>query len=157
MNSSEKLTRETLNEIFESWKKHIGCVAKLVKNLETGEEFLGNIALYHLSMCAKIMLRIVCLRFAEEYTDDDSLEELFGKTAEYLPSGILEMEADICYWHNEVQYKTENIKTNDETYDAAKTIEGYFDEYTRAYCMEMCRNIVKESKLFVEITSLSKF
>ena len=157
MNPFEKLTCGMLVDIFNSCKNHIDRADKFVKNPKNGEEFLGNTALYHLSMCAKIMLRIVCLRFTIAYTDEDSIEELFAKAEGYLPSNILEMESDICYWHNEVQYKTKNIKTNDETFDAAKTIERYFNEYTRQYCQSMNDCSVAKSKLFVEITRLSKF
>jgi hypothetical protein len=146
-----------LEEIFKSARSKFDCTARLIKDLKPDEKPNCNMALHHLGVFVKIAMRLICLRFGIEYTDDDSIETLFDKTAKCLPADILAMSEDICYWYNRLQYITADIKTKDETYEIAKTLEQYFNDHTLRYANEIKKSIKEETMFAVNIKPLSKF
>jgi hypothetical protein len=148
---------EMLKEIFESARSKFDCTAKLIKDLKPGEKPNCNLALYNLAVMMKIVMRLTCIRFAVEFTDDDSIETLFDKTIEHLPADILAMSEDVCYWYNRLQYKSADIKTKDETYEIAKRLERYFNEHTLRYANEIQKSIKDTTMFAVSIKPLSKF
>ena len=157
LNSLIRDNPEMLGEMFSMSKHHVTCSAKLVKNLKAGEKPLCNIALYHLAVWFKIMMRFICLRFEIEYADDDAVEAMFDKTRQYLPARILGMEIEICYWYNFGQYESANLKTADEACAIGRIIEAYFNDEIHPYVLET-DNSIKNSTLFsVDIKALDKF
>ena len=157
MNSLVRSNPELLYEMYSAGKMQAVCAARLLKDLKGSEEPLCNIALYHLSMWMKIMLKIVCLRFSIEYDDRDSIEVLFQKANSFLPTHILEMVTDICYWHYEVQYKNEDVKTVDDVCEIAHTIECYNNDKILHYAQEMHDSLKNTGIRLKPITALNKF
>jgi hypothetical protein len=148
---------EKMREIYNTSKKQLACAGKLLLGLKANEEALCNFALYHLAVFIKDMLHFVCFRFSIKYTDDDSIETLFKKTSQHLPAYILDMEEDICYWYNHVQFEKENVKTVDEACQIGSKIEDYFNEYILVYATEMQTSMNKITLFSVNIKPLKKF
>jgi hypothetical protein len=146
-----------ITEIFKASKQQVNCVSKLLKNLSDNEEALCNIALYHLAVWMKINLRIICMRFSITYTDDESIEALFGKTEEYLPAHIVKMSNKIYSWYNEVQYESINIISVDEACDFARIIEVFFNTSVLNYAVEIRDKMQDAKDLVVNIKPLKLF
>ena len=138
----EKLS-DALNEMFAMSKNQINCVSTLIRNPRANEEPLCNIALYHLAVWVKTMIWIICFRFEITYSKDDSIEDLLNNASLFLPEHILAMEKDICYWHDDVQYKSKNVKTDSEVTEIAKMLERYFNNFIRVYAQEIKQSILQ--------------
>ena len=137
MNQTIRDNPEILHEIFRASKRHSESVTKALNGINPGDEPQCNLALYYLAVWLKSMLEIVSIRFLIEQTEDDSIENLFNKTEQYLPAYIIEIKKEACYWYNEVRDERGNIMTGDEVYDLGHIIEIYFNKFIRVYCKEM--------------------
>jgi len=151
------MTPEKLKETDTVMRAQVNCAAKLLENLKEGEEPLCNIALYHLAVWAKYMLKIVCRRHSIIYTEDDSVDDMFNKTSGHLPAVILDISVDICYWHSSVQYEKANVKGKDEVYEAGRIIESFYNEHILPYLKEIVNTAEKSTRYAREMKKLEIF
>ena len=147
MNLLIKGNADYVNKTVDNIMSHADC-AKLL--LDNGENFT-NMALYHLSVLVKIMLKILCKNHNLRYTNYVSIEDLFDKTYKFLPKNILDMANDICYWHGDLQYVYERLMTVNEGMSAAREVQDFYNGTILSY-LEKLRG-TKESS----VSTLVKF
>ena len=128
---------EAIRDLFEEGKKHFVYSVDAVYKTKEGKDSLNNIALYHLSMCAKIALKMACLRFSIEYSENDSLDALFNKAGYLLPMCILKMAKDMHYWHHDVRHENANVMTDDEVCAIGYELEKYYNNFSLVYALEI--------------------
>ena len=138
---------EAIQNLFETGKKHFACAGDAVYKTKEGKDPLCNIALYHLSVCAKIALKMACLRFAVEYSENDSIDALFNKAGYLMPTCILKMENDMHYWFHDVQHENANVMTDDEVCAIGYELEKYFNDFSLVYALEI-KNVTKGTATF---------
>ena len=146
-----------MEEMFHAFKKQIQCAGAAITNSERKEVHSINAALYHFSVCMKIALKMVCLRFAIRYSSNDSLETLLDKAGSLLPSHIFELASNMCYWHYDVRNENKSIMTEDEACAIGFTFETYFNDFILEYTCEMKRSTKGFSRNWTNVQPLELF